>query len=64
MSIVKLDKETFGVLTRIADALDRAYPIPEEKKPGKMKPGVAEYKYEDQQTEELRKLRDGEKPKA
>lgn len=50
-----------AILTRIADALDRAYPIPEERKSGKLKPGVAEYKYEDPQTEELRLLRDGPK---
>lgn len=49
------------LLTRIADALDRAYPPPAEKAPGKLKPGVAEYKYEDPQTEELRRLRDGPK---
>lgn len=48
-------------LTRIADALDRAFPIPEVKKPGKLKPGVAEYHHEDPQTLELRNLRDGSK---
>lgn len=49
------------ILTRIADALDRAYPIPEERKPGKLKPGMADYHYEDPQTLELRNLRDGPK---
>lgn len=50
-----------SVLTRIADALDRAYPPPAEKVPGKLKPGVAEYHHDDPQTLELRNLRDGPK---
>lgn len=54
----------FRVLTRIADALNRAYPIPEEKSLGKLNPGVADYHYEDPQTEELRNLRDSIKNTA
>lgn len=49
------------VLTRIADALDRAYPIPEVKQVGKLKPGMADYHHDDPQTLELRNLRDGPK---
>jgi hypothetical protein len=45
------------VLTRIADALDRAYPLPASKPIGQLKPGVAKFNYEDPQTEALRKLR-------
>ncbi len=45
------------VLTRIADALDRAYPI-SKKADGHLKVGVASYRYEDPQTEALRKLQE------
>lgn len=48
------DLDLITVLTRIAVALERAYPEKKISKPIRM--GVAEYKYEDQQTVELRKL--------
>lgn len=46
-------KVALGLLTRIADALDRAFPIP--KPSGHLKPGMAQYAYEDPQTAELRR---------
>lgn len=51
-----MDAEVMEVLTRIADALDRAFPKPLPVKKSHLVPGVAEYTYEDPQTLELRQI--------